>query len=121
MNEASAAARQEATDRQQSRMSYLHRAALVSHAFRVRFVRRQFFKDTSQMVFDSKCADSQDTGYFRGGLALLGPIHDFGFATRQSVIFPAYMRCTERVVRGKRINLPQCAIKIRKENIEGIE
>ena len=50
-----------------------------------------------------------------------GPIHDFGFAARQSVVFPAYMRSTERVVGGKRINLPQRAIKIRKENIEGIE
>ena len=101
--------------------SYMYRAALVSDAFRVRFIRPQFFKDTSQMVFDGKCANSQDSGYFGSGLTFLGPIHDFYFAARQSVVFPAYMRLTERVVGGERINLPQRAIKIRKENIEGIE
>ena len=79
-------------------MSYLYRGALVSYSFGVRFVRRQFFKDTSQMVFDGKCADSQDSGYFGSGFTLLGPIHDFGFAARQSVVFPAYMRSIERVV-----------------------
>ena len=73
------------------------------------------------MVFDSKCADSQDSGYFGSGLTLPGPIDDFGFAARQLVGFPAYMHSTERVVGGERINLSQRAIKIRKENIEGIE
>ena len=122
MNEVGRARWKEATDRQQlCRVVYVPGPVLVSHAFWVRFIRPQFFKDTSQMVFDGKCADSQDSGYFGSGFTLLGPIHDFGFAARQSVVFPAYMRSIERVVGGKRINLPQRAIKIRKENIEGIE
>ena len=73
------------------------------------------------MVFDGKCADSQDSGYFGSGFTLLGPIHDFGFAARQSVVFRLICARSSGSWEGRGYNLPQRAIKIRKENIEGIE
>ena len=59
----------------------------------------QFFEDATKMVCYSKCTDSQDSGYFGSGLALLDPINYFSFAAGQLVIPGARKRLAERVYR----------------------